>query len=120
MTTKTNARYVQITSGKLEAITPLSLSIDELGRKILASDSELSRLENDYFDNIDIWNTGSKDCYISFSGEVGDIDTSDSDTYNVKLAFDIPFAHISLTGRADRVVLKCASGENTTLTILVW
>ena len=119
MSLKENAKYRQTTGGNLENIETRELSISDSGLKVLSTD--LTKLGNTaYFDNISIFNKGTDNVYVSFTGDVDDLDTSDNTTYNTIVYGSTPYTQIELTGRASRVVFKCASTKECDLVVIFW
>lgn len=58
--------------------------------------------------------------YVLFGGDADDIDTTDPTTYTKKVYAGLPYTRIELDCDCDKLGLKCASGQSTTVTVLAW
>jgi len=119
MSSKSNARYKIDTGGQAKYIKHYSVNSDDNGYNIDLSAVQFE-LSIGCANQINIYNTGSQVVYVAFDSDYTNIDTSDNSTYNFKIDNTAPFSEISISGEASKISVKCASGESTSVQVLVW
>lgn len=121
MSKKSNAEYIQNTSGKLSYVKQWDLTIYDHGTNDNNIDFTTESWEvstSNGPDNITITNKGaSNDLYVVFDALGSTITTTDRTTYNMIVE---PYEQAELPGNCTSIGFRCGSGLTTTIKVRAW